>query len=175
MKFIKILLSIIVIIALVIVVGSFFLPKNSRVERSVMVATADSVAYNYVLDFASFNDWSPWYEAEPTAKIVISGPNGEVGEKYAWVGKEVGEGNFVVTKLEPYSAIYQELTFIKPFEAKAENNFKFEQLGDSTKVSWIYDGVNKGIVDKWMGLMMDGMLGKDYEKGLNKLKVNIEK
>ena len=175
MKFLKIVLAVIVVIALIIVLGSFFLPKNSRVERSVMVAATDSAAYVYVLDFSKFNDWSPWYEAEPTAKVVISGPKAAVGEKYAWLGEEVGEGNFVVTKLEPYTAIYQELTFITPFEAKAENNFKFEQQGDSTKVSWIYDGENKGIVDKWMGLMMDGMIGKDYKKGLNKLKANIEK
>lgn len=175
MKFLKILLSIIVVIALIIVLGSFFLPKTSRVERSIMVKTTDSVAYNYVLDFSKFNEWSPWYEMEPTAKTEISGTPGEVGATYSWEGKEVGTGNFIVKDLKPYEAINQQLNFKTPFESTAQNNFTFNQQADSVKVSWIYEGENKGIMEKWMGLMMDGMIGKDYEKGLLKLKNNLEK
>lgn len=112
---------------------------------------------------------------DPTAKTEIGGTKGAVGAKYEWVGKEVGDGNFEVNKLEPYTAIYQKLTFLTPFEAIAENNFNFEQKIDSVKVTWIYEGENTGIMNKWMGLMMDGMIGKDYEKGLSKLKSNLEK
>src|SRR6476659_9259066 len=173
MKFLKIALSIIVVIALIVVLGSFFLPKNSRVERSVMVATTDTAAYAYVLDFSKFNEWSPWYEMEPTAQIEVSGTQGEVGATYSWVGKEVVTGSFEVVKLDPYQSIDQKLTFLTPFEATAQNNFTFNQQADSVKVNWIYDGENKGIMDKWMGLMMDGMIGKDYQKGLNKLKANL--
>ncbi len=174
-KVLKILGAIILVLGLIFVFGSYFLPKKSRVERSIMVGVNDSVAYSYVLDFKKFNEWSPWFETDPTAKVQISGVEGEVGEKYAWFGKDVGEGNFEVTKLEPYSAIYQKLTFLTPFKATADNNFLFYQEGDSTKVTWFYEGENIGIFAKWMGLSMDRMIGNDYEKGLIKLKVNLEK
>lgn len=59
MKVLKVIFYIVVVITIIIVVGSFFLPKTSRVERSVMVSTTDTVAYNYVLDFNRFNEWSP--------------------------------------------------------------------------------------------------------------------
>lgn len=133
-----------------------------------MIDVKDSVAYSYVTDFTKFNDWSPWYEMEPTAKTEISGNSGQVGAVYSWVGKEVGLGNFEITKLEPYTAIYQKLTFKEPFLAIAENNFIFNQQGDSTEVTWVYEGDNDGIMAKWMGLAMDGMMGKDFERGLEK-------
>ena len=175
MKALKILLIIIVVLAIIVVVGSFFLPQRSKVERFAMIATSDSTAYNYVLDFSKFNEWSPWYEMEPTAKTNLSGITGEVGATYSWDWEEVGAGSFTIQKLEPYTAIYQKLTFLKPFESTAKNNFLFEKQGDSTKVTWVYDGENKGIVNKWMGLALDGMIGKDYERGLTKMKNNLEK
>lgn len=175
MKVVKILLSIVVVIAIIIVAGSFFLPKKSKVERSIMIDVKDSLAYSYAADFSKFNDWSPWYEMEPTAKTEVKGAVGQVGAIYSWVGEEVGVGNFEITKLEPYTAIYQELTFEEPFVAIAENNFTFNQQGDSTKVTWIYEGDNDGIMAKWMGLAMDGMMGKDFERGLVKMKTNLEK
>ncbi|TKB95704.1 SRPBCC family protein [Pedobacter cryophilus] len=175
MKVLKILVTIIVVLAIIVVVGSFFLPQRSKVERSTMIAVSDTAAYNYVTDFSKFNDWSPWYEMEPTAKTDISGTVGQVGATYSWDGEEVGAGSFRIKKLEPYTAIYQELKFLKPFESTAENNFLFEKQGDSTKVTWVYDGENKGIMDKWMGLALDGMIGKDYERGLLKMKTNLEK
>ena len=175
MKILKILVTIIVVIAIIVVVGSFFLPQRSKVERSTMIAATDTAVYNYVTDFSKFNEWSPWYEMEPTAKTKISSINGQVGAIYSWDGEEVGVGSFKIQKLEPYTAIYQELTFLKPFESTAQNNFLFEQNGDSTKVTWVYDGENKGIMYKWMGLALDGMIGKDYERGLSKMKTNLEK
>lgn len=175
MKILKIILSTVVVLAIIIVAGSFFLPKNSKVERSIMIGVSDSLAYSYVSDFTKFNDWNPWYEMEPSAKTEIRGNLGQVGSVYSWVGKEVGVGDIEITKLEPYTAIYQKLTFKEPFPAIADNNFVFNHQGDSTKVTWIYEGENKGIINKWMGLTLDGMIGKDYEKGLSKMKANLEK
>jgi hypothetical protein len=175
MKAFRIIVSVIVVLAIIILGGSYFLPKNSIVERSIMIGANDSTVYSYVTDFSKFNEWSPWYEMEPTAKTEVSGNLGEVGASYAWEGEELGKGDFKITKLEPYIAVYEKLTFYTPFEAEAENNLFFKQVGDSTKVTWIYNGVNKGVFDKWMGLAMDKMMGKDWERGLNKMKANLEK
>ena len=118
---------------------------------------------------------SPWHEAEPTAKYSISGTPNTPGYTYAWDGKEVGKGKFEIVKAEPYKALYQKLTFIKPWESSNEDNMFFENTPEGTKVTWTFADENKSTFDKWMSLMYDGMVGKDYQKGLDKLKIELEK
>jgi len=80
-----------------------------------------------------------------------------------------------IISLEPHNRIHQKLTFIEPWTSEADNDFAIESLGDSTKVTWIYDGKNNGIIEKWMVLTIEGFIGEDYEKDLAKLKTNLEK
>jgi len=175
MKFLKILFGIIVAIVVIFFAGAIFLPTNFKVERSIIIKVPDSVAYNYAADYNNFSKWSPWHEAEPTAKYSISGTPNAPGYTYAWDGKEVGKGKFEIVKAEPYKALYQKLTFIKPWESSNEDNMFFENTPEGTKVTWTFAGENKSTFDKWMSLMYDGMVGKDYQKGLDKLKIELEK
>lgn len=175
MKILKVILMIVLVIAIIIVGGSFFLPKNSKVERSVMVGVPDSVAYSYIGDFSKFNDWSPWNEMEPEAETSYTGGIAEIGATYSWDGEKLGKGGFKIVSVEPNKAIFEELQFIEPWEGLADNNFFFEQVADSTKITWVYVQENKGIIEKWMGLGMDSMLGKDWDRGLSKIKTNLEK
>ncbi len=175
MKVLKTILTVIVVVALIIVVVSFFLPKKSTLSRSIIIGVPDSIAYTYVSDFSKFEEWSPFYEAEPTAKTQINGNVNEVGSSYSWNGKELGEGSLTIIKLEPYTAIRQKLDFKKPFESTAKNDFIFQPQRDSTKVSWDYEAENKGILHRWMGLMTTSMMGGEFEKGLQKMKRNLEK
>jgi hypothetical protein len=48
-------------------------------------------------------------------------------------------------------------------------------VGEVTSVTWgfISDNGNNPMF-RWMGLMMDGWLGPDYETGLNNLKALVE-
>lgn len=175
MKFLKVLLIIILVLAIIVVVGSYFLPKQAKVERSVLINVPDSVAYAYVADFSKFNEWSPYYEMEPSAKVDITGNLSQVGSVYAWDGEKLGKGSFKLKELDPYHAVYEQLTFYTPMEAVADNNFFFEPQGNATQVTWVYEGENKGIIGRWMGLALDHMLGKDFSRGLDKMKANLEK
>lgn len=175
MKTLKIVITIIIVIALFIAIGSFFLPETSRVERTINVGVKDTIAYNYIKDFSKFDEWNPWNDLDLEGKTYFEGDVGEVGSLYGWKGDKVGEGNMKIISLEPHNKIHQKLTFIEPWTSEADNDFAIESLGDSTKVTWIYDGKNNGIIEKWMGLTIDGFIGEDYEKGLAKLKTNLEK
>jgi hypothetical protein len=175
MKALKILVLLIVFFAVLILAGGFLLPKRTTIRRSIMIAAKDSIIYTYVTDFTKLNEWSPWLESEPSTKTIITGSLGKVGAIYSWEGNELGSGNFRITNLAPYSAVYQKITFYTPFKAEADNDLFFEQQGDSTKVTWIYDGENKGIIDKWRSLAFNKMMTKDWERGLQRLKANIEK
>ena len=54
--------------------------------------------------------------------------------------------------------------------------YTLEKLGpNQTKLTWSFDAdFGNNIIGRYFGLMMDGMLGPDYEKGLAKLKSTLE-
>jgi len=175
MKFLKFFIGVIVVLLLIFFIGSFFISKQFSVERSVVVNAPDSVVYNYAADYSKFSEWSPWHEVEPDAKYSLSGTPGMPGYTYSWDGEEVGKGKFEIVKAEPYKALYQKLSFIEPWESINDDNLFFEPSGSGTKVTWVFAGESHSALDKWMSLMYDGMVGDDYEKGLNKLKTQLEK
>ena len=115
-------------------------------------------------------------EIEPSAKKTITGDGISVGSSFAWVGEEVGTGSMTIVKIQPFKQIDERLEFLEPFESTAMTSFYFEPgTGSSTKVTWDFSGTNNSIFERWMSLTFDGMIGKDYAKGLANLKAFIEK
>ena len=71
MKVLKIIASIVILLALIIVIGSLFLPERSRVERSITIHVKDSIAYNYIKDFSKFDEWNPWNDLDTAGKTYL--------------------------------------------------------------------------------------------------------
>lgn len=175
MKALRIIALIIGILAIVIVGGSFFLPNTYSVNRATLIKAPDSVIYKNIADFNEFTKWNPWQKMEPSAKITVSGPVEQPQHLYQWVGDKTGSGQMKITEVSPNQMVNIELKFIKPFESLSNTRFDIVPQGDSTKVTWTMQGENQGILKKWMGLMMDKMIGKDFEDGLRFLKEKSEK
>ncbi|KQC00239.1 SRPBCC family protein [Pedobacter sp. Hv1] len=175
MKLLKILGGIIFVLILIFFVGGLLLPKTYSVNRSAVINAPDSVIYKNIADFNEFLKWNPWAKMEPTAKTTISGPVAQPEHLYQWEGKETGSGQMKITGVEANKSVNIELKFIKPFESLANTNFEIAKDGNGNKVTWTMSGESKGTMDKWMGLFMDGMIGKDFEAGLKFLKEKSEK
>ena len=170
MKILKIILiTVISLIALFFIIG-LFLPKTYRVERSIVVNAPDSVVYKNISDFNNFLKWNPWSKMEPSAKVDISGPVSQPGHLYKWEGKETGTGQMEIRNVEPSKLVDIELSFLKPFESTANTTFQLDPNPQGIKVTWIMQGTNKTVMEKWMGLSMGSMIGKDFEDGLQNLK-----
>lgn len=175
MKFFKIFLVIIVVIIAILFIGSLFLPKTYSVGRTISIAAPDSVIYRNIADFNEFGKWNPWLKKEPSAKVTVSGTVAAPDHLYQWEGKEVGSGQMRITAVKPYELVSIELKFIKPFESIAETHFYITKDGEQNKVTWTMSGKNENVFRKWMSLMMDRMIGKDFEEGLLSLKEKSEK
>lgn len=177
MKFLRILIGIIVVLAIIIVGGGLFLPKTYSVNRSVVINAPDSVIYKNIADFSEFYKWNPWAKMEPTAKTTFSGTAGQPGHVYAWVGKETGSGEMKILTVEPNKQVDIDLFFKEPFESHADTKFGIQPDGSGNKVTWTMSGENN-LISKWMCLVMGGMdkmIGKDFESGLANLKEKSEK
>lgn len=166
------LLYLVVLLALVFVVGGFLLPDKTHVERSIAIDRPPGEVHAMLDSYKRFNEWSPWYELEPTAKYVYSGPESGVGASLAWEGAKVGKGSQRIAESVPQQKVVNALDFdgtqaVGTFELKAE--------GDGTRVTWSLDSAHgHNLVSRWFGLVLDKMVGKDYDKGLAKLKRVME-
>jgi|CXWL01.1.fsa_nt_gi effector-binding domain-containing protein len=164
------------IIALVVILCAIgaFLPSGAHVERSVLIDRPPSVVFPLLNSYKRFNEWSPWYPLDPSAKYTYSGPESGVGAKMAWVGNDaVGTGSQTITASEPLSRIATDLDFGEMGVAKVE--FKLVPEGQGTRVTWGFSSdAGWSIVGRYFNLMMDKFIGADYEKGLAKLKTLAE-
>jgi len=175
MKFLRILLGIIIVIAVIIFGGSLFLPKAYSVNRTITINAPDSIIYKNIADYNEFYKWNAWSKMDPEAKINITGTVAQPGHFYQWDGKKNGTGQMKINKVEANKMVDMELKFIKPMESVADTRFDIEKDGSANKVTWTMSGESKGAINKWFGLFMDKMIGKDFEDGLKALKEKSEK
>jgi hypothetical protein len=121
------------------------------------------------------NVWSPWAELDPNMTENMEGEDGTIGAKHSWSGNdEVGEGNQEITLIED-NRIETVVNFIRPFESTAYAFFDLEEVESSVKVTWGFTSKMSRPFNV-IGLFMNisAAVGKDYEKGLSKLKAISE-
>lgn len=162
----------IVVVALLLI--AFVLPAQSHVERRVTITATPAKVFAVLRDFQQFNQWSPWAAIDSNTQYTYSGPSGDVGSKYEWRGNNsVGAGSQEITALTPDQEIKMHLIF--EGQGDAQVAFRLNDEQGQTNVTWTFDsehGMNP--LNRWFGLMLDGMIGGDYEKGLSQLKTYVE-
>ena len=147
-----------------------------RVERSARVAAPPDRVFAVINDFHEWKSWSPWEEIDPAMNRIHSGPANGQGAIYEWKGnKQVGEGRMEITESIPSKKVGIKLDFLKPFEAHNMVELSLVPSGNATDVTWAMTGSSPFLM-KVIGLFMsmDKMVGKDFEKGLARLKTRVE-
>ena len=174
MKILKWLLWTVAVLAVLVVGGGLLLPGTTHLERSISIQRPPAEVFATLNSFQRFNQWSPWFELDPSAKYTYAGPASGVGAKMAWVGNSsVGSGSQEILESVPDSKIVNALDF-GGSQAKAAFLLKPESGG--THLTWTLDsehGYNP--VNRLFGaFLLERFVGKDYEKGLAKLKSVLE-
>lgn len=156
--------------------GFFFLEDEVQVKRSITIDRPANKVFKAVNSMHHFNKWSPWAQLDPNAKYQYSGPEYGVDSFMSWVGnEEVGSGRQTIIESVPYEKVKTELYFDGQGEDPSWATFQIKDMGDKTELSWIFDAdFNGNILGRYFGMMMDGMLGPQYEKGLNNVKILVE-
>lgn len=160
----------VLLIVLIAVIASR--PDTFSIQRSTVVAAPAPVVFAQVNEFKKWQAWSPWEAMDPNMARTYEGPAAGEGAKYAWQGNDkVGSGNMTIVSSHPPAHIGIRLEFTAPMEAVNQTDFKFNEEGGGTHVTWVMRGENS-FVGKAFSLFfdMDKMVGADFEKGLANLK-----
>lgn len=176
MKILKwLVLGTIGLILALIAVG-FVLPDSAHVQRSAKIDVPPAQLFEVLNGFQQAQEWSPWAKLDPQMQISYSGPDSGKGAMMMWSSENpaVGAGNQQIIESEPDKRIRFKL-FFAGFNTENYAQFLLEPDGDGTRLTWAYDTTFGGnILARYFGLMMDGMVGPDYERGLANLKNYVE-
>ena len=175
MRFLKWLIGIVAVLAVVFFGGAFLLPKDISVARSIDINAPASDVFPHVNSLKATQGWSPWLERDPNVALTYDGPDEGVGAKMAWASDQpdVGTGSQEIILSDPDKQVVTALDFGPMGTATA--TFDLAGAGDTTTVTWGLDtDAGNSPMMRWMGLMMDSMVGGDYETGLANLKALVE-
>ena len=175
MKFLQWTLAVIGLLALVAVGVGLFLPSKFEVRRSIDINAPAAKVYDLVADPRLWAKWSVWMQRDPKMDVVYSGPPFGQGAKWAWKSASEGAGNMEFVRVEPNRRIAYNLVFAD-YGMKSSGEWTFEPVGNATRATWTNRGdVGPNPIKHYLAVMMDGMVGPDFEKGLASLKQLAEK
>lgn len=176
MKALKIIGIVLVVLVAAVLVTGLIAPTAFHVERSVTIDAPQDYVWSYTNTLEGMQAWSPWLELDPDQETSLQGTDGTVGAVHSWKGNEdVGEGSQEIMKIEE-GHLETHLHFVAPWESHADAFVNVEEAENGqTTVSWGFDSESPFPMNAMMLFMdMDAAVGKDFEKGLNKLKVLVE-
>ena len=147
-----------------------------EVQRSTSIAADPARVLGLIDDFHKWPEWSPWEDLDPAMSRTYSGPDSGVGAHYAWKGnRRAGEGWMEITGTAP-DRVDIELAFMKPMRNTQQVEFVITPTSTATDVTWRMSGQHEGLMMNLFSkvMSMDKLVGRDFEKGLARLKAAAE-
>jgi hypothetical protein len=173
-----ILYGIIALVAIVLIVP-LFIKKDFAAVSEIIINKPKQVVFDYLKYLKNQDNFSVWAGMDPNMKKDYKGIDGTVGFVSAWESenKKVGSGAQEILKISEGERLDFELRFLKPMKA---TNYAFltteSQSENQTKVKWGFTGKMTYPMNMMLLFMnMQKMVGKDFDSGLAKLKIILEK
>jgi hypothetical protein len=163
------------LLTLLAIVG-LMLPRSAHVSRSIEIAASPATVYGLVDGYSRFNEWSPWADLDPATRYQYSGPQRGVGARMEWHSDDpdVGSGSQQVVYADANRSVTSQLTF--GGQDPATTTMILVPRGSGTEVTWAFDSdFGWNLLGRYFGLLFDGYIGADYEKGLARLKALAER
>ncbi len=172
MKIIKVIGLLILVLIMLFLAVSFFLPTTVNIERSIVIETPSSTVFEEVNELKNWEHWAPWFASDAGIELTYSDQTKGKGASFSWTGEKNQKGTLTIIESKENKHLKNKLDF----EGMGDNNFgiwAFKETEEGVSVTWGYQG-ELSFMMRFMGLFFDNMMGEDFEKGLNKLKVYCE-
>jgi effector-binding domain-containing protein len=180
MKILKTTLFTLLGIIILIFIVSLLLPSHAHVERSIEIKSKPSQAFKIVNKLKEWKKWSPWHRIDSTTEWTYSIQEEGNGAGYYWKSNndKVGSGSLLIVESIEDSLVKTVMNFGDM--GNSYGTFTFKKGVGITTVTWSMDSDGNGIpfwmkpMTKYFYLMMDQMVGPDFEAGLKYMKEVLE-
>lgn len=158
-------------------VGRFLLPNTLEVTRTTPIERPRAAVFAMVNDLRIAKEWSPYYARDPDAEYAFSGEPGP-GQTMRWSSdvREVGSGRMSIVS----STDNEVVESILEIHDRATLNARIELVRgeDVTSVGWTMTAeCAEGWINvpcRYMNLVMRGMIERELDNGLARLKTLAE-
>lgn len=175
MKVVKWLLIVIASLAVLLTLAGFLLPSKFRVERSTEIRAPAEKVYALIQDPREWARWTVWNQRDPNMKMSYAGAPAGQGAKWSWQSPSEGNGAMEFTRAEPGRLVEYRLSF-PDFGMTSTGVLTLTAGVTGTRVSWSNEGdMGANPYLHYFALLMDRMVGPDFEQGLARLKMLAEK
>jgi len=168
----KTFLKIVVIIIGILAIIPLALPKHCHIERSIDIACTPEAAYALVLDQSQQKLWSPWVQMDPNTRTSTTGTG--LGSVYEFESEKTGKGSSTIVAAESPKLVKYHLVMIKPMPGQFEAQMQIEPTATGCHLTWSYDQ-DLSYPMRYVGPMMEKMVGGPYQQGVENLKALLEK
>ena len=175
MKSLKKALLVVLILPVVLVVVSLFLPSHYAVERRTIIKAKPEAVFAQINTLKNWQEWSAWTAKRyPDMVTTYAGPDSGTGASMSWDGKTSGNGTLKITGSDPAKGITYDLAF-EQGKYLSKGRLQFEPAAEALAVVWTNEGELGGNpVSRFFGLLMDKMMGPDMAIGLANLQRKVE-
>lgn len=168
-------LGILVLASVILLIAA---PKNVVIEREIVINRPVANVFAYVRSLKNQDVYNPWFEQDPQVVREHLGPDGEVGNILKWKGnKDVGVGEQEILSIRENERIDSQLRFKEPMQDINPGWLVTEALGDQqTRLKWgMRSELRTGVNVIYLLLNIKGTIEKDFDRGLAKIKTELEK
>lgn len=164
---------------LIVVFGALLIlatlmPSQWKVEKSIVIQSPPETIFPYVVNFKEWEKWSAWTKEDydPTITYRYEGTEGEIGFRQYWQSQR-GSGVLTLTQFIPNRFVQYQLAMD---QFTLNGGLELMPHDQGTLVTWRCYGDNgKNPLSKSMQLVFTPMIEEDFNKGLAKLKAQVEK
>ncbi len=168
----KKIMSVVGVLVLIVLIVPVFLSSHFSMSRSIEIQAPVATVFSKLTSLNEYVKWNPFPEGDPTNQANVTGDG--VGSYLVWKGDKTGEGKMTITKIEPDKKIDIKMEFYKPMSGEGMVGWITNAKSDSTtEMIWTFDQ-DLSYFNRYFGLMMDSMMGKHFEKGLQNYKALVE-
>ena len=164
---------------LILLVGlgavGLLLPTGTHVERDIVIEAPADAVFPHLNDLRAFNAWSPWAQKSDDTRFQFSGPDSGVGARMRWESGDagVGTGTQEIIASEAGRRVVTRLDFGDQGQGTA--SWELTPTDGGTRVVWAFDTeFGWDIIGRYAGLFLNGLIGAEYEAGLQRLKQRVE-
>ncbi|OGA15470.1 MAG: hypothetical protein A3I63_02190 [Betaproteobacteria bacterium RIFCSPLOWO2_02_FULL_66_14] len=161
-------------LAVVLTLIGFLLPSTFRVERSAEIRAPAEKVYALIEDPRAWARWTVWNQRDPQMKMTYSGAASGPGAKWSWESKTEGNGAMEFTRADPGKMVEYRLSFPE-LGMSSTGRLTLLAGATGTRISWANEGdMGANPYMHYFAVLMNRMVGPDFEAGLARLKALAE-
>lgn len=164
---------------IILLIWAAFIPGDCQYEKSISINAPVEKVWQNTNTLKAMDQWSPWNDLDPGMKKEWTGTTGQHGEKVCWdsKNKQAGKGCQELEKVdEAGKRIDTAIKFLTPYESEANAYVTVVPEGNGSKATWGFTSqIPYPFTLMKLFMNMEDAVGKDYQKGLSRLKALSEK